>query len=154
VALLGRTFVLFALVLFLAPAVGMPNVARAQSPGSTDELEKRLDDHIRANIQTAEKAVAAGDCRKFNEEMGAARDRLDDLWRLLGPGVGEERGLGASILEGMLAPLVEEGCPKGAGFKPKTKIGLQIKNEFDALRTQMLTAQKTTVLRAMRGSAT
>ena len=140
VALRGRASGLFALILSgLVLAGGLVGAAQAQSPSVV--LAKRLDDRIRA----AEKAVAAGDCRKFEQETSAAREALDDLWRVLesqfGPELGEEQGQIASKFEELLNPLMEEGCPKGSDFTPKSDIGLQIKNEFTLLRTQVRAAQ-------------
>jgi hypothetical protein len=115
----------------------MHGAARAQS---TEALMSRLARHTQANIDAAKEAAAAGDCKKFEQEVSDAQERIDDMRRLLESHPDE--GTQAGNLAAQLGPVVEEGCPKGTGFKPKTDLGLHFKREFDPLRTRALAAQK------------
>jgi hypothetical protein len=133
-ALRPIVFLMLGLGLALASGTARAQPARQALFDRFDELGR----HFKFSLKEAKKALAANDCRKFELEIGAARSRLEQMKRLLDDprNTGNEGGVPVFYLDlqadiGPLEdleflPLVDDGCPKGAGFRPTSKIGWQI----------------------------
>jgi hypothetical protein len=130
-------------------AGALADIARAQSSATETDEQKadRFFRHFEFNIKEAKRAAAAGNCQKFNREIEAAKARFHDLagipvWNLSSRSAAMVTGHSFTMVS-QIEFVLDEGCPKGAGYTPKSKIGQQIKNDFRVLRTQALDAQKT-----------